>query len=89
MYPRSFLQLDDSIVSIVENEAIKQIEDDEENGNDSSRLDCLMQLINDRKKHMFYKCGKCTQPNCSCSSNGNRRVPVSYFITSFLFTSIK
>jgi hypothetical protein len=83
VYPRSFLQLDDSIVSIVENEAIKQIEDDEENGNDSSRLDRLMQLINDRKKHMFYKCGKCTQLNCFCSSNGNRRVQVSCFITSF------
>lgn len=47
MHPRLFLRVDDGIIKIVEDRAIE---------NQSSKLDTLRQLLNDRRDRKLYKC---------------------------------
>ncbi|KAL7541457.1 hypothetical protein ACHAXR_010954 [Thalassiosira sp. AJA248-18] len=47
MYPRLFLRVDDTIVSILEGKAIE---------NPAPELNQLRQYLNDRRSHKFYKC---------------------------------
>mmetsp|Transcript_5771 Transcript_5771/g.12613 ORF Transcript_5771/g.12613 Transcript_5771/m.12613 type:complete len:721 (+) Transcript_5771:101-2263(+) len=47
MFPRLFLRMDDTITSVIESKAVE---------NPLPQLGRLRELLNDRRKHKFYKC---------------------------------